>query len=363
MIELKNIALIFGGKSAEHDISLRSATTIYNNLDKAKYNVFALGITKDGRWFYHTADDFKTIPTAINQKQEVILATLNGKATLFSADFKPISYIDMAFPIVHGPNGEDGSLQGFFATLNLPYAGPNILGSAVSMDKDIAKILLNNKGLKTAKSVTLVNAFPMPTYDDLKKYLSPTMYVKPCNMGSSIGVSKVSNASELKEALTNAFQYDFKVLIEEELKGREIECAVLGNHSTIGKEHHIETSVIGEIIPKTFYSYDEKYVSSTDASLQIPAHIDDATMQKAKEIAKKAYEALQCSVMARVDMFLLENGDIYINEANTLPGFTNISMYPTLWANSGLPINNLLDKIIELSFARFEAESNLKKTF
>lgn len=313
------LGVIFGGRSAEHEVSINSAKNIINSLSKDKYEVIPIKIGKDGK-----------IP------------------------FAKLSKLDVAFPIIHGPFGEDGSLQGVLKILNIPFVGPSVLGSAVGMDKDVMKRLLSEAGIKNAKAVVLKQNQKL-TFEKVKATLGLPVFVKPANLGSSVGVSKVENKKEFMNAINEAFKYDTKILIEEAIVGRELECSVLGNEKPIA-------SPIGEVIMNTssFYSYDAKYIEADGAITEIPAkNLSKTDIKKLQETALKVFEVLYCEGLSRVDMFLTKKGEIYVNEINTLPGFTNISMYPKLFAIAGISQTELIDKLILLAIERFERESKL----
>ncbi|MGK0290062.1 MAG: D-alanine-D-alanine ligase [bacterium] len=348
-----NVLVLCGGESGEHEVSLRSASSILKNLPKDQFRAIPVGITKEGRWvkgepFFHHENSASEI--MLNPDlPEVYLKndTIDGEK------------IDAVFSIIHGTYGEDGCLQGLFQLNHLPYVGPNVLGSAVGMDKDVMKRLLSQAGIQNAKSVTL-NFYDeiYPTYEEIESKLGSTIFVKPCNLGSSVGISKVRNEEEYKTAIEFAFQYDTKVLIEEFIQGREIELAVLGYSK-------IEVSkVAGEVIPKAdFYSYEAKYLDDGPTTdLVMPAKLTEGELSNLQEIALKAFRVLECAGLARVDFFLTKNSEIYLNEINTLPGFTSISMYPKLWAHSGLPYSELLTKLITLAIEQRDAESKLKRS-
>lgn len=316
------IGVLFGGKSAEHEVSLVSAKNVINALDKNKYKVTSVKIGKDGKFNINILKKF-----------------------------------DLIFPVLHGPFGEDGSMQGLFKILDIPFVGAGVLGSAVGMDKDVMKRLLREAKIPVGDFLILENGEEKKyCFEQIEKKLGMPVYVKPANMGSSVGVSKVQNDAELKKAIKEAFKYDTKIVIEEELKGREIECSVLGNENP-------KASLPGEIIPvNDFYSYKAKYISKNSALLKVPAELSKKEIKMVQEMAVKAFKVLNCRGLGRLDFFLLKNGKLYINEINTLPGFTSISMYPKLWEASGLPIGKLLDNIIDLALERFNKEKKLKTT-
>ena len=313
------IGVLFGGKSAEHEVSIISAKNIIKALDKEKYQIFPVKIDKNGKFNLNT-----------------------------------LKKIDVIFPVLHGPFGEDGSMQGLLKILNLPFVGSSVLGSAVSMDKEIMKKLFKEAGIPIGKFIVLKYGEKI-TFEKVKKELGMPVFVKPVNMGSSVGISKVKNKKEYDTAIKEAFKFDLKVIIEENIAGREIECSVLGNNNPIA-------SLPGEIIAnQEFYSYDAKYISQ-ESVVEIPAKLPRATIKKIQELAVKTFKILNCEGMGRVDFFIKKNGQVIVNEINTIPGFTNISMYPKLWEASGLPTGKLLDKLIALAIERFKRESKLKTT-
>ena len=271
-----------------------------------------------------------------------------------AASANPLSQLDVIFPIAHGTLGEDGSLQGLLRMGNLPFVGCGVLGSALCMDKDVAKRLLRDAGLPVAPFVTLTRAMrDTVDYAAVKATLGLPMFVKPANQGSSVGVSKVHDAAEFDRAIDVALRFDHKVIIEKAIVGREIECAVLGND-------HPRASVCGEIVLNdAFYSYETKYISETGARVQAPADLPEDIHQQIRELAIQAFKVLECNGMARVDVFLTPEGDVVINELNTLPGFTNISMYPKLWEASGLSYKNLISILIELAIEKYQQDKSL----
>ena len=313
------VGILFGGKSAEHEVSINSARNVIKALDKNKYEVFPIKIGKDGKF-----------------------------------SFKIFDKVDVVFPVLHGPFGEDGSMQGLLKLKELPFVGPSVLGSAIGMDKDIAKKILRDAGIPIGKFIT-IRKNNKTNFNLIKKTLGLPLFIKPANMGSSVGVSKVRNEKEFKKGIKDAFLYDTKIIIEEFIAGREIECAVLGNEYPIA-------SLPGEIIAgQDFYSYDAKYID-TNSRAVIPVKVNLKNRKKIQDLAVKTFQALECEGMSRVDFFLKKNGEILINEINTIPGFTDISMYPKLFEASGIPVTKLLDKLIDLAFARFARENKLKTT-
>jgi D-alanine-D-alanine ligase len=350
---MMTVLILCGGQSPEHEISLRSARNVVKALDFSNYQPYIIGITHKGKWIHlpripdgpYLEEDLGD-EVSIRPGQPTVLHTSSG----FS--FSP----KVVFPVLHGPNGEDGTMQGMLQLLDLPYVGPNILGSAVAMDKDVAKSLMIQAGVKVANG-KMLTPFSKDTYTSLSKELGVTLFVKPANMGSSVGVHKVRNEDQFKASLVDAFQYDRKVIIEEMIVGRELECAV------IGFDNHIRVSNPGEISAEEEYSFDEKYSESSVTQLDIPAqHLTSAQIDELKATAIKAFRALNCEIISRVDMFMTAEGTIYVNEINTLPGFTNISMYPKLWENEGLSYSDLISELLDLAIKRHGIVKGLKKT-
>lgn len=361
-VEKIRVGLVFGGKSAEHEVSLQSARNIVDALDPARFEVTLIGIDKQGQWhlceagrFLLDADDPARIALRPTGRE---VAIVPGRD---SGQFRPLQpaaalgRIDVVFPIVHGSLGEDGSLQGLLRMANVPFVGSGVLGSAVAMDKDVAKRLLRDAGLDVAPWITLRRRDPVD-FHAARAQLGVPLFVKPANQGSSVGVSKVVDAEGYAQAVAQAFAYDHKVLVESAIDGREIECAVLGNDDP-------QASVCGEIVVHdAFYSYETKYISERGADVVAPADLDPATDARIRAIALRAYEALECAGLARVDVFLTAEGRVLINEVNTLPGFTRISMYPKLWQASGLSYRALVTRLVELALERHRGDAALRSS-
>ncbi len=356
------VAILFGGRSAEHEVSLQSASNVIESLDRNKYEPVLIGIDKNGRWFLNessmkvlNADNPALIKLNSSGSQVVLTPNGLGSSLISMEDAKTIEKIDVIFPVLHGPFGEDGSVQGLAKLANIPCVGAGILGSAVGMDKDVMKRLLREAGIPVARFVTL---YPgnreKVSYEALAVQLGQTMFVKPANLGSSVGISKVRDKKEFDRALELAFEYDLKVIVEEEIKAREIECAILGNDEPIA-------SVPGEIIPHAdFYSYHAKYIDEDGAGLSIPAQLPDYLCKQIQDLAIRTFRILECLGMARIDMFLTQDEKIYVNEINTIPGFTKISMYPKLWEYSGITYSQLVDRLIELAIDDHKRRNKLK---
>lgn len=359
-MEKIRVAILFGGKSAEHEISLLSAKSVIDALPRDKYEPILIGIDKRGGWHVQEINGYLTgelDPYQIKLKPERnILAIDTGNVDhplIPTKDQVDTGRIDVVFPVLHGTNGEDGTVQGLLKLAGIPFVGPGVLGSAVGMDKDVAKRLLRDAGIPNADFVTLRKS-EKHDYHAIEQRFGYPCFVKPCNLGSSVGVSKAKNREELATAIHEAFRFDTKVLVEKFVHGREIECAVLGN---IG---NMQASLPGEVIPQhEFYSYEAKYVDEQGAILQIPVELPEETVKRVQELAIRTCATLECEGMARVDLFVTKFGDIYLNEINTIPGFTKISMYPKLWEVSGLPYPRLIDRLIQLALERHERDVKL----
>lgn len=358
MAKKLKIAILSGGKSSEHEVSLQSAKNVINAIDKDKYEVMPIGIDKNGKWWLYpdfnyllNANDPKTIKLNRTVGEQVVLLPQIGGELYSITRNRVVGTVDCVFSLLHGTYGEDGNTQGLLNLAGVPFVGSDVLGSAVGMDKDVTKRLLRDAGIPIAKFICL-NKGETVNLEDVFHQLGSPLFVKPANQGSSVGVSKAQDLQELKTAIEEAFKYDTKVLIEEFIQGREIECAVLGNLNPVA-------SIVGEIIPThDFYSYEAKYIDANGAIADIPAKIDSETHEKVKEIAVKAFRVLCCSGLSRVDFFLKKDGSLLINEINTLPGFTKISMYPQLWQQSGMTYPDLISTLIELALERHEIKNS-----
>jgi D-alanine-D-alanine ligase len=318
------VGILCGGKSAEHEVSIESANNVMAAINKDKYEPSLILIDKQGKWL------------------------TNSLAQILA--------MDVIFPVLHGPYGEDGTMQGFLKLANKPFVGAGVLGSAVGMDKDIMKRLLREARLPIGKFIALETEAARPSFDLVKKTVGLPCFIKPANMGSSVGIHKVETEDEYYSALEDAFLYDTKILIEEFIAGREIECAVLGNHNP-------KASVVGEIkVKHDFYSYEAKYLDDAGADLIIPAQLSPAILSTIQKLAIETFKVLSCSGLARVDFFLRADNEVIINEINTIPGFTKISMYPKLWQVSGIEYQELIDQLIELAMEKFQKEEKLKNS-
>lgn len=359
--EKTRVAILFGGRSTEHQISLLSAQNVFESLDKNLYEPVLIGIDKNGQWHYHQdamqllhADDPDKV--ALSDIQQPLLLSQNANSgSLYSTESKEIlTQVDVLFPVLHGTYGEDGSVQGFAKLAGLPCVGCGILGSAVGMDKDIMKHVLNSMNIPVANWATLRKGQETVEYAYLSEQLGTTLFIKPANLGSSVGVSKVENAEQYEKALKLAFEFDPKVIVEEQIIGREIECAVLGNAAP-------RASIPGEVVAEGgFYSYENKYLNEKGAELHIPAQLDEDQVAAVQALSLETYIGLECRGMTRVDMFLTADNELIINEVNTIPGFTNISMYPKLWEISGLIQQDLITELIQLAIAEHKSQDNLQ---
>jgi D-alanine-D-alanine ligase len=368
MLNKKKVAIIYGGKSAEHEVSIQSAKNIIEAIDKEKYEPVLIAIDKKGIWHLMKSQELlqnASYPTLsannLHNGQLSITPGTEEKQISSSVQSIPTAHIDVAFPVLHGPYGEDGSVQGLLKLANIPFVGASVMGSAVGMDKDVMKRILRDARIPIADFISFNKSQISKIYfDRIKEKLGIPLFVKPANLGSSVGVSKVTNENEFKEAIKKAFQFDRKIIVEECIPGREIECAVLGNDSPVA-------SIPGEIKSikqcHSFYSYEAKYTDESGAVLEIPALLDDETIEKIKLTAIKAFKVLCCEGMARVDFFLNTSNELVVNEINTIPGFTKNSMYPKLWEASGITYTDLISELIELAIQRHEEEKKLKNSY
>lgn len=359
------VALLFGGKSTEHEVSLQSAKNVFEAMDKTRYEVILVGIDKQGQWFrceaadyLQHADDPKRIAMR-HHGQRVMLAP--GESRYYLASPSDPSYrqeLDVVFPVLHGAYGEDGTIQGLLKLANLPFVGPGVLGSAIGIDKDVTKRLLRDAGIPVAKFMSFTRGErERIDFERAVHYLGLPLFIKPANLGSSVGISKVKTAAEFTAAIDQAFHYDHKVLIEEFVPGRELECAVLGNEQP-------EASLVGEVIAhQEFYSYEAKYIDEQGAAVEAPADLSPEVVEQIQQMAIRAYKVLGCEGMARVDFFFIQGSRAVINEINTIPGFTKISMYPKLWAASGLSYSSLIDRLITLALQRFAREQAVEANY
>lgn len=357
------VAVLYGGRSGEHEVSLQSAASVIKNLDRDKFEVIPIGIDKQGHWLLN---DIKQLPLD-NSTKSLILQTENAQMLSAPGQLTNGSgnLCDVIFPVLHGPLGEDGTVQGLLELAEIPYVGARVLGSAIGMDKDVAKRLAIGAGIPVGPYVTFNQGQWKKNsqhYKDLIAQLSYPVFVKPTNIGSSVGITKVKAEQDLNSAIEEALQYDVKIIVEKAIPAREIEVAILEN-SEYGAMPL--ASIPGEIVPNhEFYSYEAKYLDENGAELLIPAQLDAAQVKQAQELAIRIFTALECESMARVDLFLdKQTNKLYFNEINTIPGFTQISMYPKLWEATGVSYQELLSRLIQLAVSRHERKRNLKYEF
>ena len=362
----KTVAIVCGGKSGEHEVSLRSAFYVYNNIDKKKYRAIIIAIDKKGRWYF--SYNFKDIVNTNGQLwklksglNEIVLLKSKKCSQVFSLKQKKnLIGINIFFPLIHGTYGEDGCLQGFFELLDIPYVGADVIGSAIAMDKEITKRLLMLEKIPVTKFIIIKKEDKLADREKkvnqaIKEFHFP-LFIKPVCLGSSVGISKVFSKKEINQAIDEAFQYDNRIMIEKFVKGREIECSVLGNSDP-------RASLPGEIRSRSFYSYEAKYLDPDEAELLVPAPLSKKMIKKVQELSIKTFQSLKLQGMARIDFFLKPNGQLIVNEANTIPGFTQISMYPKLWQISGIKYSKLLDKLIQLAIENFNNKNKLKRNY
>lgn len=347
-----SVCILFGGISPEHEVSLRSAESVLKNIDKEKYNLFPVGITKEGDWILYGGKDYSDLPSGKwvdnPNNHRVAISPIRGQGLLtFEGDCVVRERIDVVFPVLHGENGEDGSVQGLLQLAGIPYVGPHVAASAVAMDKTLTKLVADHAGV-TQAAWHLVRGSDMgsrmeATLDSLEKQFQYPMFVKPAGTGSSVGVSKAGSREDLEKALLAAGKFDDKVLVEEFIQGREIEVAVMGNESPVA-------SICGEIDSGAdFYDYDAKYITDTSVAY-VPARIPEDVAESVRDTAVKVYKAIGCQGLSRVDFFVTwQENRVVFNEINTLPGFTSISMYPKLFGASGIPYSQLIDQLLEFA--------------
>lgn len=350
-----NIAILYGGRSVEHEISIRSAKNVVANIDTAAFSVVLLGIDKHGSWYLNRSIDDKIksgAPVSLNLDASAphLIENKSGRSIT----------IDVVFPVLHGTDGEDGSIQGLFKAMDLPLMGSGVLGSAISMDKIISKKILKECGIPVAAYLEFNKAQKAGIqFDEVVQQVGLPFMIKSAALGSSVGVSMIKSEMDFSAALEDSFKYGDKVIIEQFIKGRELECAVMGN------EHPI-ASVPGEIVlvkDYDFYTYEAKYLDKEATKIILPAEVDETMTEEIKRISILAYQALRCEDFARVDLFLTEDGSVIINEINTIPGFTNASMFPLMWQKMDYSYPALISKLISLCMKRHSASKGLETDF
>lgn len=364
MIKKINVGIIFGGKSEEHEVSLMSATSIIRAIDKEKYNVIPIGITKSGNWMIYDGPvekiengEWEGISNKLlkDKPEENVFSVIPVGEKSIQNKIPPVlvDKIDVIFPVLHGPYGEDGTIQGLLEMADIPYVGAGVLASALCMDKVYAKKIFELEGLNVVDYLVILRSKLKNNIKDyisiIEKSFGYPVFIKPANLGSSVGITKAHDRDELVKGLGEAAKYDRKIMVERSVDCREIECAVLGNEQP-------RASIVGEIIPShEFYDYEAKYFDDGKSKMIIPANIPNEISDVVREMAVRAYKALDCSGLSRVDFFLEKGTNkVYINEINTMPGFTKYSMYPLLWQETGLPYDKLIDTLIELALERYK---------
>ncbi len=356
------IGILFGGRSGEHEVSLVSAASVIRALDPAKYEAVPIGITKEGQWLVGTGAQ-NMLPDVLKHGQRVMLPgdpTSGALVHMGPTDSRPNLKVDVVFPVLHGTFGEDGTVQGLLELAGLPYVGAGVLASAVGMDKDVQKRLFEHAKIPIVPYVAFARTQweqdRKGTLASSQKKLRYPMFVKPATLGSSVGMTRVAKAAELPAAIDTAAEFALKILVEKAVSAREIEVSVLGNENP-------EASVPGEIVPhREFYDYTAKYLEG-GSRIEIPAKLTKAQVKKIRQYAVQAYQSIDCTGMARADFFLeKKSGRIFVNELNTIPGFTSISMYPKMWEASGLPYTKLIDKLIQLALDLHAQKARTKYT-
>lgn len=361
----KRVGIIFGGKSVEHEVSVQSARNVCEAIDKDKFEVVLIGIDKSGRWQIRDLALLKEATSPVAEVEaaapETALAFVPGEKSGSTNEVRSnrtLPQLDVVFPLLHGIYGEDGTVQGLLKLADVPFVGAGVLGSAIGMDKDITKRLLREGGVPVPRFVSLTaGAAAEATYEMLASQFGSPFFVKPANSGSSVGTNKVRTDAEWMTARSEALRYDRKLLVEEFIRGQEIEVAVLGNDDP-------QASIPGEVAPRhDFYSYEAKYLDEHGALLRIPAELSPEVANQVRQMAVKAFRILECAGMARVDFFVADGSRIYVNEINTIPGFTKISMYPKRWEASGLSYRELIERLMRLAIERHVTEQKIETSF
>lgn len=358
---MKNIAVIFGGHSSEHEVSINSARNIFKALDKSKFKPVLIGVSKQGTWYSINEKDFETLESIndhkMSQDNTVTLIRAQSKVYSLNLQSNQRQELDCAFAIIHGTNGEDGTMQGYLKILGLPFVGCGVMSSAIAMDKEVMKIIMTAAGIPNSRWAVL-KSYETPDFDKIAKQLGLPFFIKPANAGSSVGVHKIKSKEDFEFKIKDAFKYDHKVLAEEFIDGREVECSVMGLN------HKAQAAVPGELVVKhEFYSYEAKYLDPNGAEIVIPAKVTAEQTEDIRTLAVKTYQALYCDGLTRVDFFLKKDGSLMVNEINTLPGFTKISMYPMMWQAKGLAYSDLISQLIQLAFDKTEFDNQLNLDF
>src|SRR5271167_900257 len=354
MAERLRVALLFGGRSAEHDVSVISAGNVFRALDPARYDTVPIGITRSGVWLLSSLND-GAFPAAVPESGPRVALVPGGAGRLAILPQRDAAVpdlsrvVDVVFPVLHGPFGEDGTVQGAAEIAGVAYVGSGVLGSAAAMDKDVAKRLMRDGGLPIARFLSFAQG-DAPAFDAVVAQLGRPVFVKPARLGSSVGISKAGTREEFADAIAEAFRHDLKILVEEFVRGREIECGVLE-----GEDGSLMAPPPGEIVPSNrpgFYTYEAKYLDEEGAAIKVPADLNRDISDKVRKLSIEAFRALGCEGLARIDFFLREDGKLIVNEVNTLPGFTNISMYPKVFEAMGVSYPELVDRLIRHALAR-----------
>lgn len=354
MTAKKKVVILYGGRSVEHGVSINSAKNIYEFIDKDKFEAIAVGISKNGKWFLT-----KGVSKNIEEGKSLSILLDAQKPGFVIAGNEERFNVDIIFPVLHGTDGEDGSIQGMIKALDLPMVGTGVLGSSLSMNKIVAKRVLESAKLPVAKYMTYhFTEREQIKFADIKKKLGTPFMVKAANLGSSVGVNKVKKPADLIKALEDAFKYDDEIIVEEFIKAREVECAILGNHPP-------QASMPGEIVISKkyeFYTFDAKYVDPEAVRIEVPAKLTKAVAEKIRTLSVKAFQALRCEDFARVDLFLAGN-KVYVNEINTIPGFTNSSMYPMMWKERGIGFSELITTLLTIAQERYDKGKRIERSF
>lgn len=355
MSSIKKIAILYGGRSVEHGVSINSARNIFEYLDKSKFEPLPIGISKEGRWFLTSSvdkniEDGKPLGLILDPHDPGFLVLASGEKIK----------ADIIFPVLHGTDGEDGSIQGMIKAMDIPMVGTGVLGSSLSMSKIVSKRLLQEAGLPVTKFLTYSFAEKDTLqYKTIASAIGTPFMVKAASLGSSVGVSKVKNETDFKNSLEDSFRYDDQIIVEEYVSGRELECAILGNYPP-------QASYPGEIVISDkyeFYTFDAKYVDPDAVRIDVPAKIDRSIAEKIRDVSVKAYQALNCEDFARVDLFLDKAGNIYVNEINSIPGFTNSSMFPVMWKERGIEFPALITRLLDLAQERYDRSKRVNRDF
>lgn len=356
---MKQLLLIYGGRSGEHKVSLRSAAFVYSSIDKSSYNIIPLAITQEGHWYIQdiSSDTTEEMPVVENESKRLLIDPGHGFLDINGNKIK----IDIVFPVVHGTFGEDGTLQGLLEMIRIPYVGARVMSSSVAMDKETTKTIWRQSNLSVVPDIILRKSdsySKQNIWEKTKLELGLPVFIKPANAGSSVGVSKATTYDEFSDAIDFAFKFDSKLLIEKAISAREVECSVIGNHD-------ITVFPPGEINPNhDYYDYDAKYIDPDGAGLLIPANLSEKDKSIVMDMAKQAYSKLDLTGLSRVDIFMDKNDNkFYINEVNTMPGFTSISMFPQLCMAAGLQAKELMQKLIDLALELFEERDSLQFCF